>query len=139
MRICAFVYIYIYIYIYLYIYIYVCMSVGVCSCIYICKYISVFSFDLFIYSHVICLFFFSFTLFCHFRSDLKDFNENKVFLSILCYPSYCWCYSYLSVLFVCFFLLWLIFRFKNFFKFYIVSFSLYLWRNKTYLLIRCLT
>ena len=47
---------------------------------------------------------------------------------------------FISVCFVCFFLFtWLIFRFKNFFKFYIVSFSLYLWRNKTYLLIQCLT
>ena len=32
----------------------------------------------------------------HFFSDLRDHDENKAFLLVLCYPSHCWCYSYLS-------------------------------------------
>ena len=36
------------------------------------------------------------TLYSHFGSDLRDHNENKLFLPVLCYPSHCWCYSHLS-------------------------------------------
>ena len=70
--------------------IFTCLYVRGCVHIYICIYISVFSFDLSIF-----MFFFSFTLFSHFCSELKDDNENKAFLLILCYPNHCWCYSYL--------------------------------------------
>ena len=70
------------------VFIYVCMSVGVC--IYTDEYIfRVFYFNSFI---LMLLFFFSITLFSHFRSDLREHNENKAFLSVLCYPSHCWCY-----------------------------------------------
>ena len=72
---CEYVYLYLYkflcqwecVYIYIYIYIYI--------------FISVFSFDLF-------------TLYSHFYSDLRDHNENKVFLPVS--ASHYGCYLYLS-------------------------------------------
>ena len=57
--------------------------------IYIRKYISVSSFNL-------SIFFSLFILFSHFVSDSRDRNEIQAFLPILCYPSHCWCYWYLS-------------------------------------------
>ena len=48
-----------------------------CCCCFFCLFI-LFSF-----------LFFSFPLFSHFRSDLREHNENKAFLLILCYPSHC--------------------------------------------------
>ena len=83
-------------YMYMCIYIYL---LNVCECvyIYICSYISVFSFDLFILKCFFCFFLFSqFSIFSHFLSDRRYHNENKAFLPVLCYPSQCWCYSYLS-------------------------------------------
>ena len=65
-----------------------CMYIGLCvrRCVFIYTwiYISVFSFDL-----SILMFFFSFTLFSHFCSDLMKQNENKIFLHVLCYPTHC--------------------------------------------------
>ena len=96
------------------VFIYAFMSVAVC--IYLYAYILVFSFDLSILMSV----FFSFTHFSHCRSDLRGHNENKAFLPVLCYPSHCWCYSYILTfnqfvcLFVCLFLLRLIFRLNKF-------------------------
>ena len=100
-----------------------------CVYIYLWIYVGVSSFDLFI------LMFFSF--FFH----LLYHNENTAFLPALCYPSLCWCYSYLSAiklqsqllyvnfqsvcLFVCFFFVS---------KFYSQSFGLNSWQNKTYFL-----
>ena len=75
---------------YVYLYVYMFMSVGVY--IYTWIYISVFSLT---YSFS-CFFPFSFMLLSHCRSDLRKHNENKAFLPILCYPSHCWCCSYLS-------------------------------------------
>ena len=75
---------------YVYLYVYMFMSVGVY--IYTWIYISVFSLT---YSFS-CFFPFSFMLLSHCRSDLREHNENKAFLPILCYPSHCWCCSYLS-------------------------------------------
>ena len=98
MCICANMYLYLYVF-----------CVRRCVYIYLWIYVGVSSFDLFI------LMFFSF--FFH----LLYHNENTAFLPALCYPSLCWCYSYLSAiklqsqllyvnfqsvcLFVCFFFL----------------------------------
>ena len=76
---------------YMWIRVSVFMCVGEWVHTYIWTYISVFSFDL-----SILMFFFSFTLFSYFRFYLREHNENKAFLPVLCYPSHCWCYLYLS-------------------------------------------
>ena len=66
---------------------YVCMSMGVC--IYTYGHILVCFLLIYLGFFFVFLFFFSFTLFSHFCSDLRDHNENKMFLSVLCYPSHC--------------------------------------------------
>ena len=91
---------------YVYLYVYMFMSVGVY--IYTWIYISVFSLT---YSFS-CFFPFSFMLLSHCRSDLRKHNENKAFLPILCYPSHCWCCSYLSAVI---FLIQLLYFFNHFF------------------------
>ena len=75
MCICANMYLYLYVF-----------CVRRCVYIYLWIYVGVSSFDLFI------LMFFSF--FFH----LLYHNENTAFLPALCYPSLCWCYSYLSAI-----------------------------------------
>ena len=60
------------------------MSVG--ACIYAYAYILVW-FPL-TYPFSYC-FFFSFTLFSHFWSGLRDHNKNKSLLPVLCYSSHC--------------------------------------------------
>ena len=107
-------------YVYMYLYMFVCP----CVCVHIHVHIyQCFFFDLLILMLLLlfCFFFLVF-LFSHFRSDLRDYNENKPFLPILCYLSHCWCYSYLSAtsfftfklliscLFVCLFSLFILFR-----------------------------
>ena len=93
------------------VFIYVCMSVGAYTYTY--GYILV-SFPLTYHSHA---FFFSFTLFSYYHSDLRDHNENKAFLHVLCYPSHCWCFSYLSAA-IYFNFNFYIFTFYSFFFFY---------------------
>ena len=91
----------------------ICLYVRKCKYIYICKYISVFSFDLFI---LICFSGFFLLFFSRLHFSLIFILTWRTCLFLLCYPSYCWCYSYMSALFV-FFLLWLIFRFNKFCNF----------------------
>ena len=62
------------------VFMYVCVSVGGFICTY--GYILV---CWLIHFHVFPLF-----------SDFRDHNENKTFPYVFCYPSYCWCYSFLS-------------------------------------------
>ena len=80
---------------YMWIWVSVFICVGEWVNTYLWTYISVFSFDL-----SILMFFFSFLLFSFspffFRLDLRKHNENNAFLPVLCYPSHCWCYSFLS-------------------------------------------
>ena len=86
------------------VFIYVFMSVGVCIHTYV--YILVYFPLTYSYSRCCCwcccwvsfFFFCSLTLFSYFCSYLGGHNENKVFLPVLCYPSHCWCYSFLSAL-----------------------------------------
>ena len=83
------------VYVYLYLYMFVCPWV----CIYTYAYIIVYfplTYSFSCCCCCCCFVVFSFTLFSYFRSDLRDHNEHKAFLPILCYPSHCWCYSYLS-------------------------------------------
>ena len=122
--------------------IYICLYVRGCVYIYIWICISVFAFDLFI-----PVFFFVYP-FLSFSFWLEGHNENKAFLPFLCYPSHCWCCSYLSALifsfnlyiltfnqFVCLFvLLRSIFRFNKSVIFQVLYSFPWLWRNKTYLL-----
>ena len=80
----------------------VCTPVGVC----IYTYANILVYFPLTYSFS-CVFLFAYLLIVffsrlHFRSALRDRNENDAFLSVLCYPNYCWCYSYMSVSFVCF-------------------------------------
>ena len=101
----------------------ICLYVRSCVYIYMCIYISVFSLTYWFWCCCCCFcFFFLVFLFSHFRSNLRDYNENKPFLPILRYLSHCWCYSYLSAtsfftfklliscLFVCLFSLFILFR-----------------------------
>ena len=78
------------------VFIYVCLSLGVCICRYgnilVCFPLT-YAFPCFPFSFS-C--FSLFALFSHFRSGLRDHIENKAFLPVLSYPSYCWCYLYLS-------------------------------------------
>ena len=85
-------------------------NMHLCICVSVCIYDCV-SMDVYIHTYgcilvcfhltypfsCFCFGFISLTLFSHFRSDLRDHNENKAFLPVLCYPSHCWCYSH----FVC--------------------------------------
>ena len=73
---------------------YVCVSVGVCI-FYTCEFRPVcfpLPYPFSCLCVCVCVFFvvvaFSFT-FSHFRSDLRDHNEIKAFLRVLCYSSHC--------------------------------------------------
>ena len=83
-----------------------CISEYVYRYVYVCVFMGV---RIYTYGHILecfsliypfscfsCSFFSSFSLLPHFRSDMRDRNQNtSYFLPVLCYPSHCRCYSYL--------------------------------------------
>ena len=89
-------------------YMYMCIYIYLFKCLWVCVYIHMLIYQciflwlihsqvFFLFLFCFCFFLFSqFSIFSHFLSDRRYHNENKAFLPVLCYPSQCWCYSYLS-------------------------------------------